>query len=189
MPQLCPSHTKVGISRQTEVEGWEGRGERDGSRLDTPLPPFSSLLTLTSSPLPTMLKILVFVVTSHAPDSIQLDIPAHPPPPAAQKRPPSPRGSPGIFWPGPQQGAWSRKALRTWGQPTEKWGPQSQPGEGKGLAGCFCRKYFCLLPGSWEQETRFLFSPSSLLYLSNADKNLWLLELVGGLSEIMQASI
>ena len=34
MPQLWPSHTKVVISRQTEVEEWEGRGERDGSRLD-----------------------------------------------------------------------------------------------------------------------------------------------------------
>lgn len=156
----------------------------------TPLPTLQLSSHFDFKPPPTMLKILVFVVTSHSPHSIQLDFPAHPPPPAAQKRrPPSLLGSPGIFWPGPQLGAWSRKALKTWRQPTEKWGPQSQPGEGKGLADCFCRKYFCLLPGSWEQETRFLFSLSSLPYLSHADKNFWLLELVGGLSEIMQASI
>lgn len=46
----------------------------------TPSHLFSSLLTLTLKPPPPMLKILLFIVTSHSPPSIQLNIPAHPPP-------------------------------------------------------------------------------------------------------------
>ena len=79
-----------------------------------------------------------------------------------------------LIWAG--KVTWSIEVLKTWGQPAEKWGPQSQPGEEKCFwPVCFYGKHFCLLLGSWVEETRPLPSLSLSPYLSNADKraSLW----------------
>ena len=141
------------------------------------------------APSPTTPKFLVLVITSHAPRSTLLGVLPIPEfPPGTAKRPPSPLGSPGIFWPGPRQGGLEQKGLKDMGTACREVGTSVTARGGQRFGRLLLQKVFLSSPrflGGGHQVPVF----TVFTYLSNADKNIWLLGLVGGLSEIMQSSI
>lgn len=93
------------------------------------------------SPSPTVPRLLA-LVTSPASCSIQFSAPSDPLfPQGTVERALSPLGSSGIYWPGPSEVAWSRKTLKTRGEPVDRRGPQSAREE-EGLAGLLLQKAF-----------------------------------------------